>query len=212
MKKAVQILAAVLFFGAIGICGAAARVDAPLAADDLELIKEACAGIGTMQCDFEQKRHLAMLSDTPVAKGKMWFDGKRVRWEYTSPTPYLFIMDGTNVLLQGKERRVVEIKTDRLFSKISKLAEGNNIILGQGLDNIQDFDASLTKRGGELVVELVPTRRDFQMFFRMVRLYFGADYRVHKIELLEKGSDSTEISLLKQKYNQKIEDDIFRIQ
>ena len=50
------------------------------------------------------------------------------------------------------------------------------------------------------------------MFFRMVRLYFGTDYRVHKIELLEKGSDSTEISLLKQKYNQKIEDDIFRIQ
>ena len=181
-------------------------------ADDLELIREACSSITTMQCDFEQQRHLALLSYSPKASGKLWFDGKQVRWEYTAPEPYLFIMDGTNVLLQGKERRVVEIKTDRLFSRISKLAEGNNIILGQGLADIQDFDAALTRENGVLIVELTPTRRDFQMLFRMVRLHFGKDYRVQRIELLEKGSDRTVITLRNQKYNAEIPASLFEIQ
>lgn len=179
--------------------------------DDLTLIREACGSIRTMQCEFVQERHLEMLSDKPVAKGRMWFDGKNVRWEYISPEPFLFIMDGTSVLLQGKERRISEIKTDRRFSRIAKLAEGNNILLGQGLGDIPDFDAALTREKGVLIVELTPTRRDFQLMFRMVRLHFGADYRVQKIELMEKGSDRTVITLKNQKYNAEIPAKTFEI-
>ena len=180
--------------------------------DDLDLIREACGSISTMQCDFEQERHLSMLADKPVAKGKMWFDGNNVRWEYTSPEPFLFVMDGTRVLLQGKERNVKEIKTDRLFSRISKLADGSNILLGQGLGDIPDFDAALTREKGVLIVELVPTRHDLQLLFRMVRLHFGKDYRVQKVELLEKGSDRTVITLKNQKYNAEIPAKLFEIE
>ena len=189
-----------------------AAAQAPsMAADDLDLIREACGSISTMQCDFTQERHLALLADSPKASGRMWFDGRKVRWEYTSPEPYLFIMDGNFVLLQGKETRKVEIKTDRLFSRIAKLADGNNILLGQGLGNIQDFDATLTRENGVLIVELTPTRHDFQMLFRMVRLHFGKDYRVQKVELLEKGSDRTVITLKNQKYNAEIPSGTFDI-
>ena len=183
-----------------------------IAKDDLSLIREACGSIKTMQCDFEQERHSSMLAYKPVAKGKMWFDGNNVRWEYTSPEPFLFVMDGTRVLLQGKERKVSEIKTDRLFSRIAKLAEGNNILLGQGLGDVPDFDATLTREKGVLIVELVPTRHDFQMMFRMVRLHFGADHRVQKVELLERGSDRTLITLKNQKYNAEIPAKTFEIE
>ena len=165
-----------------------------------------------MQCDFEQERSSSMLADKPVSKGKMWFDGKNVRWEYLSPEPFLFVMDGTNVLLQGKERQVKEIKTDRLFSRISKLADGNNILLGQGLGDIPDFDATLTREKGVLIVDLIPTRHDIQLMFRKVRLHFGKDYRVQKVELLEKGSDRTVITLKNQKYNAAVPAKLFEIQ
>ena len=180
--------------------------------DDLTLIREACSSIRTMQCDFEQERSSSMLADKPVSKGKMWFDGKNVRWEYLSPEPFLFVMDGTNVLLQGKERQVKEIKTDRLFSRISKLADGNNILLGQGLGDIPDFDATLTREKGVLIVDLIPTRHDIQLMFRKVRLHFGKDYRVQKVELLEKGSDRTVITLKNQKYNAAVPAKLFEIQ
>ena len=180
--------------------------------DDLALIREACGSIRTMQCDFEQERHSSMLADKAVSKGKMWFDGKNVRWEYLSPDPFLFVMDGTQVLLQGKERRVKEIKTDRLFSRISKLADGNNILLGQGLGDIPDFDAVLTRENGVLIVELFPIRHDIQLMFRKVRLHFGKDYRVQKVELLEKGSDRTVITLKNKKYNAAIPAKLFEIE
>ena len=179
--------------------------------DDLELIREACSSIKTMQCDFEQERSSSMLADKPLSKGKMWFDGKNVRWEYLSPDPFLFVMDGTQVLLQGKERRVKEIKTDRLFSRISRLADGNNILLGQGLGDIPDFDAVLTRENGVLIVELFPIRHDIQLMFRKLRLHFGKDYRVQKVELLEKGSDRTVITLKNQKYNAAIPAKLFEI-
>ncbi|MBO4427120.1 MAG: outer membrane lipoprotein carrier protein LolA [Bacteroidales bacterium] len=180
--------------------------------DDLDLIREACGSIKTMQCDFEQERHLSMLSDKPVAKGKMWFDGKNVRWEYSTPEPFLFVMDGTSVLLQGKERQVKEIRTNRLFSRISKLADGNNILLGQGLGDIPDFDAVLTRENGVLIVDLFPLRHDIQLMFRKVRLHFGKDYRVQKVELLEKGEDRTVITLKNQKYNAAIPAKLFVIE
>ncbi|MBO4446990.1 MAG: outer membrane lipoprotein carrier protein LolA [Bacteroidales bacterium] len=180
--------------------------------DDLALIREACSSIKTMQCDFEQEKISSLLADKPVSKGKMWFDGKNVRWEYKSPEPFLFVMDGTLVLLEGKERNIKEIKTDRLFSRIAKLADGNNIMLGQGLDRIPDFDAILTREKEVLIVELIPIRHDLQLMFRKVRLHFGSDYRVQKLELLEKGSDRTVITLKNQKYNAAIPAKLFEIE
>ena len=63
-------------------------------------INQAASGIKTMQCDFVQTKHLKMLNDKLVSKGKMYYQkSDKLRWEYVSPYAYTFILNADKVLL-----------------------------------------------------------------------------------------------------------------
>lgn len=55
----------------------------------------------SMQCDFVQTKHLRMLNEKMVSRGKMYYQqGNRLRWEYTSPYAYTFVINGSKVLIR----------------------------------------------------------------------------------------------------------------
>ena len=52
-----------------------------------------------------QTKHLSVLKDKMVSKGRMCYKkSDRLRWEYTSPYTYVFILNGNEVLLKNKNR------------------------------------------------------------------------------------------------------------
>ena len=71
-------------------------------------INQAASQMKSMQCDFVQTKHLKMLNDKMVARGKMYYrQGNQLRWEYVTPYAYTFILNNNKVLLKNSRRNDV---------------------------------------------------------------------------------------------------------
>ena len=77
-----------------------------------QAITQAASTMKTMQCDFTQTKHLKMLNDKMTSKGRMYYQQtNRLRWEYTSPYSYTFILNDDKVLLKNKQRNdVIDVR------------------------------------------------------------------------------------------------------
>ena len=73
------------------------KVSAAQAKTMIAKINAAAAKIRTIQCDFQQTKTLSFLNDKMVSKGVMSYDhAGKLRWEYTSPYSYVFIINIVN--------------------------------------------------------------------------------------------------------------------
>ena len=69
-------------------------------------IEAAAASMKTMQCDFIQTKYLRMLNDKMVSRGKMYYQqSDKLRWEYTSPYAYAFVLNGSCLLYTSPSPR-----------------------------------------------------------------------------------------------------------
>lgn len=142
------------------------------AQDILSRIQASLAEVETLSADFEQIRESSMLSSKIVSKGHVSLSGGKVRWEYTSPARRVTVSDGSR------------------FMKLSP----------------SDFDIEATDMSGgsgevAYILDLNPLRRDMKAMFKTVRLSFGKDLRIRRIELLQASGDRTIISFSAAKYN-----------
>ena len=83
-------------------------------------INHAASQMKSMQCDFVQTKHLKMLNDKMVAKGKMYYrQGNQLRWEYVTPYAYTFILNNNKVLLKNSRRNdVIDVNQNKVFKEI----------------------------------------------------------------------------------------------
>jgi len=151
------------------------------AQDILSRIQASLAEIQTLSADFEQVRESPMLSSKLISKGRVWLgDGGKVRWEYSSPARRVSVSDGSR------------------FMKLSP----------------SDFDIKATDLSGGVgevayILDLNPLRRDMKAMFRTVRLSFGKDLGLLRIELLQDSGDRTLITFSSTKYNLPLDPALF---
>ena len=74
--------------------------------DVLSRVVAKASTVKTISADFVQEKDLSILNDKMVSKGKMYYDGGMLRWEYLTPYQYLFVMNGSKVLLQSSNSTV----------------------------------------------------------------------------------------------------------
>ena len=67
----------------------------------IEKIDKAAQTMTSMQCDFSQTKSMKLLSKEMQSKGIMYFkQPDKLRWQYTSPYDYTFIMNGDKVTMK----------------------------------------------------------------------------------------------------------------
>ena len=86
-------------------------------------IEAAAASMKTMQCDFVQTKYLRMLNDKMVSRGKMYYQqSDKLRWEYTSPYAYAFVLNGSRVLIsKGNRNDVINVNQSKFFKEIARI-------------------------------------------------------------------------------------------
>src|SRR5687768_6329611 len=96
----------------------------------------------TIKSDFVQEKHLSMLSDKIVSKGKFWFKKEnKVRMEYSSPSYYLMVINGRNFRIKdARTDKNISTSGNKLFEQISKITA--DCVQGNVLNN-KDFTASV---------------------------------------------------------------------
>jgi outer membrane lipoprotein carrier protein len=173
-------------------------------------ITQATASLKTIQCDFEQTKHLSFLKEEMVSKGKMYYKQDRMlRWEYNIPYDYIFILNGTKVMLKSSGRKdVIDVKSSRLFQEVAGIML--NSVTGKCLDDNKDFRVTMYMKGREWIAKLIPLKKEMKQMFRTITLYFNQDISmISKVEMEEKSGDVTLIVLKNVHANTTIDEKVF---
>ena len=177
-----------------------------------QAITQAASGMKTMQCDFTQTKHLKMLNDKMTSKGRMYYQQtNRLRWEYTSPYSYTFILNDDKVLLKNKQRNdVIDVNKNKLFREIARIMM--NSVVGTSLTDDKSFQSTIATNGNEWIASLLPQRKDLKQLFQKIILHFSKkNAMVKQVELIERNGDRTVIELNNIRTNEKISADMFTI-
>ncbi len=166
----------------------------------------------TMQCDFVQTKYMKMLNDKMVSYGRMYYQqSDKLRWEYTSPYTYTFVLNGSKVLLnKGTRSDVINVNQSKFFKEIARIMM--NSVVGKCLTDEKDFKVSISTNATEWVATLTPQRKDMKQMFQKIVLHFSrSQMMVSTVELVEKKGDRTVIQLKNVKTNTSINAKMFNV-
>jgi outer membrane lipoprotein-sorting protein len=175
-------------------------------------INKTAASIRTLACNFTQVKTLSFLNDKMTSQGRMCYDASgKLRWEYTSPYTYTFILNGQQVHIQSaKNRQTIDIRQSRLFQGIAQVMM--NSVTGRNLTSNKDFACTFFTQGDVWVADLVPQRKEMKQMFSTIRLRFDSKRRmVSQVEMNEKRGDVTIITLKDIKTNEAIHQNQFTL-
>ena len=175
-------------------------------------INQTASAVKTMQCDFVQTKHLKLLNDKLVSKGKMYYQkSDKLRWEYLSPYTYMFILNADKVLLKNQKRNdVIDVKQNKIFKEIARIMM--NSVVGNCLTDDKSFKTSLTATSTEWIATLLPQRKDMKGMFQKIILHFNKQKgQVAQVELIEKNGDKTLIELKNTVLNETIDTKLFSV-
>lgn len=168
-------------------------------------INAVASTLKSLQCDFVQTKHLKMLSDKMVSRGKMYYQrSDRLRWEYTSPYAYVFILNRDKVFLKNKTRYdVIDVNQNKVFKEIARIMM--NSVVGNCLSDEKNFKTVITATHTEWIATLLPLRKDMKQMFAKIILHFNRQKpMVSTVELIEKNGDITIIELKNIRSNEPI--------
>ena len=165
----------------------------------------------TIKSDFVQEKHLSMLSEKVVSKGKFWFKKEnRVRMEYASPTYYLMVINGKNFRIKdARTDKNISAGGNKLFEQISKITA--DCVQGNVLGN-KDFSAKVLENPQSYLLQMTPVAKGMKDFFASIDLLVDKkDLSVVKITMHERSGDNTVISFMQKEVNVAIPDELFAL-
>lgn len=175
-------------------------------------INTAASKFRTMQCDFVQTKYMRMLNDKIMSRGHMYYaQPNRLRWEYTSPYTYIFVLNNSQVLMRkGRNSQVVDVNQSRVFKEITRIMM--NSVVGKCLSDRKDFKTSIAATQTEWIATLVPQKKNLRQMFKTIRIHFNKRrLMVSVVELYENNGDRTVIELKNVRANQNINASLFSV-
>lgn len=178
----------------------------------IQYISRGAAAMTSMQADFTQTKHLKMLGDKMVSHGKMYYrQTDKLRWEYTSPYTYTFIINGQKVMVKkGARKDVTDVNGNRLFREIARVMM--NSVVGKCITDSKTFKVSMETSAQAYTATLIPQRKDMrQMFSRIVLVFDRKTATVSKVTMHERNGDYTDIVLRNVKTGINIDNSLFAL-
>lgn len=159
-------------------------------------LNASAAAIKTIDASFTQVKSISLLNDKLVAQGKLLFSAPDcLRWEYTKPYRYTFIMNGHRVKFSNSRgTNVVDLNTAKLFRNIADIIM--QTVTGRCLGPDSRFRYRIYPAGADMwKIVLTPKDKQMAAMFSNVTLKVSRKSgKVHSIEIKEKAGDVTEIT------------------
>jgi outer membrane lipoprotein-sorting protein len=175
-------------------------------------ITESSEQLKTLQCDFVQKKSISILADEMISEGRMSFkQADKLRWEYTKPYQYEFVMNGDKVMIRSETtKNIIDINSSKVFREISKIIVSG--INGSGIFDQSKFTAQFMVGAKDDMVILIPKQKEIKQLFNKIQIYFNkSDYTVNSVEIEELSEDKTLIEMKNKQINKGLSDEIFDI-
>ena len=176
----------------------------------VEKIDKASSAMKTMQCDFTQTKRMKMLCKDMQSKGVMYFKRPdKLRWQYTSPYDYTFIMNGDKVQIKSmKSTKNIDVQQNKMFRQITNIILSS--ITGGTLRTSADFTVELWQQDKSYFVKLYPKKKELKQLYQYLEIWFDpALTKVSTVKMMEKTGDMTIVNLLNTKYGVTINEKMF---
>ena len=162
----------------------------------LDKIEKSSSAMTSMQCDFTQTKRMKLLKKEMASKGVMYFKkDNKLRWQYTSPYDYIFILNGSKVCIKSaKSTKNIDVQKNKMFRQITDIIL--NSITGGGLKKTSDFQVELYKSDKHYFAKLYPKKKELKQIYQVIEIYFNATLTmVSSVKLEEKTGDVTWVRL-----------------
>ena len=176
----------------------------------VDQIDKASSAMKTMQCDFTQTKRMKLLSKEMQSKGVMYFKRPdKLRWQYTSPYDYTFIMNGDKVQIKSmKSTKNIDVQQNKMFRQITNIILSS--ITGGTLRTSADFTVELWQQDKSYFVKLYPKKKELKQLYQYLEIWFDpALTKVSTVKMMEKTGDMTIVNLLNTKYGVTINEKLF---
>ncbi|MBW2431136.1 MAG: outer membrane lipoprotein carrier protein LolA [Deltaproteobacteria bacterium] len=174
-------------------------------------IAKAATYVTTLKSDFVQERHLGMLEDVLISKGRFYYKKQdRLRWEVTKPVSSGFAVSGKQAKRwDAKSGRTqtfevyqvpfIKLFTDQVFAWAT--ADFKQLQKDYNIEVLGDAPVDL---------KLVPVRSQEKKYLAHFRIAFTADAsHVKAVEVHETGGDFTRIRFYNTIINTPLPDTLF---
>ena len=178
----------------------------------LAKMEKSSNALRTLQCDFVQSKLMKLLSKEMQSKGVLYFvKPDKIRWQYTTPYDYTFIMNGDKVQIKSaKSTKNIDIQGNKIFRQITTIIL--NTVTGGGIMNSADFDVTLFKQGEVYFAKMLPKKKEVKQVYASIEVYFNPTLTmVESIKMIEKSGEYTTVKLLSPKVNTTINESVFKV-
>ena len=176
----------------------------------IEKIDKAAATMTTMQCQFTQTKSMKLLSRDMKSEGLMYFkQPDKLRWQYTAPYDYTFILNGDNVRIKStKSTQDINVQRNKMFRQITGIIL--NSITGGRLKSSTDFTVEMYKADKDYFAKLYPKKKEIKQIYSCIEIHFTpALTMVNSVKMEEKTGDVTIVRLNNIKTNVTIDEKMF---
>jgi outer membrane lipoprotein-sorting protein len=173
------------------------------------MLQENTRDITTIVSDFIQEKHLAMLDEVLISKGRFIFKRENsLRWEYNEPIEYLIIIHKGEFMIRDENRvSRYEIESNPVFREINNIIV--NMVSGR-LPDEDDFKVSFYENGLQYLTELSPAKPEVGNILSTIQVYLDKkDLTVSKVKLIESSEDHTIIRFINKQLNIELQEDVF---
>lgn len=165
-----------------------------------------------MECDFVQTKNIRLLNRSMVSRGHMSYrQPDKLRWEYTTPYTYVFVVNGNKVqILNNKRKDVIDVDRNKMFREIVNIMLST--VAGTCLGDQSSFRTTVTSTQSEYIATLVPQKKDMRQMYANIILHFDTKAGVvNKIVMNEAKGDMTTIELRNIHKNRNLNDARFSV-
>lgn len=174
-----------------------------------ELIKHYTKEVHSIQSDFIQEKHLTMMEEVLVSKGRFLFrEPNQVRWEYDAPINYTILIQKHEfaIINEGKVSSF-DIDGNKMFKEINHMIL--TAIQGKFLDG-KDFTVIFQENDTRILARLTPTDPQVSSMLKTIEIYFSKkEEDINQVRFIEPGDDFTDIYFMNRLLNTSIPDSAF---
>jgi outer membrane lipoprotein carrier protein len=177
--------------------------------DSWDQIRKTAKDITSVESEFIQKKHMAILTKPLVSRGRLYFQIPRsLRWEYVSPVNSILLMhDGTVTRYIKKGDTVTKDSSARLQSMQIVLQEIIMWMKGN-FDANPGFKPEL--KPGRIIV-LMPKEKSMAAIIQRIELKLSSTPGViQSVRIYENEKSFTVIDFMNVKMNSKLPDSLFK--
>lgn len=176
----------------------------------VEKVNKSTSAITSMQCNFTQTKSMKMLSKKMKSAGVMYYKKtNKLRWQYTSPYDYTFVLNGDKVHIKSsKSSQKIDVQRNKMFRQITNIIL--TTITGGSLKSSADFTVEMYQADKKYFARLYPKKKELKQIYSVIEIYFNPELTmVSTVKMQEKTGDVTTVNLINIKTNQPINEKVF---